>query len=200
MRTTRLTFSWAVIALPIACGGTPSATPPSSPSDRSVELSSQTNVDAPKPVSERTFPDCRASQIEADLKRTPVEVPTSTVDTKKPLLISTTYLALTTDPKGQAAFRSSMTEMIRVLPKTPGLVSFRFATSESCLSARTLAVWKDEVSMMAFVNSPEHHAAMRQINALSRGTSTFAHWEGSLDTAEWEHAASELAAGKGPVM
>ena len=144
------------------------------------------------------YPDCRAAAIEPDLKRTPTQVADAASPPTGDVWISTTYLALTPDPKGQAIFRSLMTDMIRVLPSTPGLVSFRFATSEACLSARTLAVWRDEESLEAFVRSQEHHAAMRQTNTLSRGSSTFTRWLGPIQSAEWARAAQELATQDGP--
>lgn len=151
---------------------------------------------ASSPSPTPSFAGCRADRIEDDLKLTPTAV-NATADPHESLWISTTYLALTTEPSGQAAFRQSMTTLLRVLPKTPGLVAFRFATSESCVSARTLAVWRTAKAMSDFVNSPEHHAAMRQISVLSRGTSTFTHWQGDMATAEWARAAQELATDAG---
>lgn len=144
------------------------------------------------------YPGCQASAIEPDLKPTPTQVVDSTTPPADDVWISTTYLALTPDPQGQAAFRSLMTELLRVLPTTPGLISFQFSTSERCLSARTLAVWKDESSMNAFVRSPAHHAAMRQSNLLSRGSSTFTHWQGPIESANWNYVAEELARQDGP--
>lgn len=178
----RLRFAPILVA---ACGASPPATP------------SSTSPPAPTAASQ-VFPGCHATAIEPDLKPTPTQVVSTAPTAAGDVWLSTTYLALTTDPKGQATFRSLMAELLRVLPTTPGLISFEFSTSESCLSARTLAVWRDEASMNAFVRSPAHYAAMRQTNSLSRGTSTFTRWQGGMASANWNQAAKRLAEQDGP--
>lgn len=176
----RLVIGSMVVA---ACGGAPMPPAPSTTASANAA---------------QAYPGCQAPSIEPDLKPTPTQVVNATATTAGDVWISSTYLALTPDPKGQATFRSLMTELLRVLPSTPGLISFEFSTSESCLSARTLAVWRDEASMNAFVRSPAHYAAMRQSNSLSRGTSTFTRWQGPIGSATWSHAAKVLAEQDGP--
>lgn len=176
----RLVTASMVVA---ACGGAP---PP-------VSIST-----TPPANAAQAYPGCHATAIEPDLKPTPTQVVNAATATSGDVWISSTYLALTPDPKGQATFRSLMADLLRVLPTTPGLISFEFSTSESCLSARTLAVWHDEAAMDAFVRSPAHYAAMRQSNALSRGTSTFTRWHGPIESATWNHAAKVLAEQDGP--
>lgn len=151
------------------------------------------------PAPARSFAECRAERLEPDLRPTPVElVKHGDESAQTSYIITTTYLALSPSPEHQATFRNDMQRMLSVLSATPGLVAFRFATSETCLSARTLAVWKDRESMQSFVHSPEHTAAMGHIDEISRGDSTFADWEGEVSTAEWDHVARELARGEGP--
>lgn len=176
----RFVFASMVVA---ACGAAPTPTPTST---------------ARQPTASNAYPGCHATAVEPDLKPTPTQVVNAASAAKGDVWISSTYLALTPDPKGQATFRSLMAELLRVLPTTPGLISFEFSTSESCLSARTLAVWRDEAAMDDFVRSPAHYAAMRQSNSLSRGTSTFTRWHGPIESATWDHATHVLAQQDGP--
>ncbi len=188
-----LRHAWLVVAGLTACSSNGSSAPSAVPS-----ASSTTSAAEAAEAAKRSFAGCHAEQIENDLRMTPTQMTDLKTVPEGQYFISTTYLALVPDPSGQAAFRRSMTDLLNVLPQAPGLLAFRFGTSESCLSARTLAVWRDEASMRAFVNSPAHHAAMRIISTISRGDSTFAHWPGRLESAEWANVGIELSRQDGP--
>ncbi len=159
---------------------------------------SRTTPSSARSAMTSSFEGCRADRIESDLRMTPIEMIALDDVPEGTYFISTTYLALSSDLEAQSDFREAMGNMMRVLPSAPGLVSYRFGTSQSCLTARTVAVWRDQAAMRAFVNSPEHHWAMRRISSISRGDSTFAHWEGGADSAQWDRVAIELARHDGP--
>jgi heme-degrading monooxygenase HmoA len=113
-------------------------------------------------------------------------------------LLSSTYLKLTTDPKGQKVFRASLQELNGVLATTPGLAAFQLATSEECLTARTLSVWKDEAAMYRFVAADAHAHAVAQISEMSRGGGVVTHWADTEAGATFEKAAVQISAAVGP--
>ncbi len=89
---------------------------------------------------------------------------------------------------------SVMSGINKVLPNTPGLVAYQFATSTECVSARTLAVWDDEVKMGQFVGGEAHANAIKDSRALSRGGGGVTHWQDTETGATWEKAAQHVAA------
>src|SRR5687768_13308 len=99
---------------------------------------------------------CARGGLESDLKASPLAG--ADVDATGKLapgnyVLSSTYLKLSLDPQGQKAFRDAMTRINTILPTQAGLSAFSLATSDECLTARTLSVWKDERSMFAFVGT-----------------------------------------------
>ena len=68
------------------------------------------------------------------------------------------------------------------------------ATSASCGTGRTLAVWRDEAAMLEFVASTAHIEAMTSVSEISTGHSIAIHWTTSDPSSiTWEDAASRLA-------
>ncbi len=94
-------------------------------------------------------------------------------------LFSSTYLRLSTDAAGQQTFQSAFKAISDSLATTPGLVAFQFATSDECLTARTLSVWKDDASMYGFVGGAAHSSAISEMSKLSRGGGVVTHWSGT---------------------
>lgn len=107
-------------------------------------------------------------------------------------VVSTTFLQLR--PDKQQEFEQSVGLMIPVLMSNPGLVGFSLAGSAKCGTARTLAVWRDEAAMMAFVMSDEHLAGVGKAGEYS-STGTVTSWEvprGQIPV-PWEVAAARVA-------
>lgn len=146
---------------------------------------------------------CVRSTLESDLKRygplagPGVDPATGQLEAGS-YLVSSTYLKLTTDPKGQRVFQDSMKGLNAVIPSYPGLAAYLFATSDSCVTARTLSVWKDEVSMYRFVGADAHTSAIARIELISRGGSVVTHWADTEAGANFEKAAQQLGAEVGP--
>jgi hypothetical protein len=113
-------------------------------------------------------------------------------------LVSSTYLKLATDAKGQKAFQDSMKGINAAIPNYPGLSAYQLATSDSCVTARTLSVWKDEASMYRFVGVEAHANAIALIELISRGGSVVTHWADTEAGATFEKAVQQLAVEVGP--
>ena len=63
------------------------------------------------------------------------------------------------------------------LSRETGLLALQLGTSASCGSGRTLAVWKSEEQMYAFVTSPAHLAAMAAARDILMPGYAVTHWE-----------------------
>lgn len=114
-------------------------------------------------------------------------------------VVSSTYLALKGDPAAQKRFGELMGPLSKALQSQAGLLAVQLASSKSCGSARTLAVWKDEESLLGFVMSAPHAEAVASVGNVSRGESVVTSWETSdVEEATWESAAKRLSAQDGP--
>ncbi len=146
---------------------------------------------------------CVRGTLEADLVHAgPLTGPEvdATTGKLKPgaYVLSSTYLKLTTSTKGQAAFQASIKAITAVMDAQPGLAGYQLATSDECLTARTISVWKDEASMYRFVGVQAHADAVAQVSLTSRGGSVVTHWADSETGASFEAAASHVASAVGP--
>lgn len=146
---------------------------------------------------------CVRSTLESDLQRIgalsgPDVDPTTGKLEPGSYLVSTTYLKLTTDAKGQKAFQDSMKGINAAIADAQGLSAYQLATSDSCVTARTLSVWKDEASMYRFVGVEAHANAIAEIELISRGGSVVTHWPDTEAGATFEKAAQQLAVEVGP--
>lgn len=76
-----------------------------------------------------------------------------------------------------------------------GLLGATFGGSGSCGAARTLTIWRDEASLMAFVAGPVHMTAIREALHATRAWET-THWTGSAgaEAPSWDDARARLAA------
>ncbi len=112
---------------------------------------------------------------------------------------SSTYLALAPGDTVNKRFSELMGPIMKEIATQPGLIGWQLAASSSCGSARTLTVWKDEASMLAFVMGPAHSTAMASAHEVSRGGSVVTSWEPkSAAEVSWESAAKQLATTYGP--
>jgi quinol monooxygenase YgiN len=136
---------------------------------------------------------CVRGTIEADGRdSSPLELP------KGQYVISTTYLRLKNSRTTLQQFTALSTPMEAALRRNPGRVKSVTRLSESCNTARTLTVWKDEASMYEFVASPEHAAAMAAVLEVSRGGSIVTHWNDTEAGFTWQKAGASIAADTGP--
>lgn len=111
-------------------------------------------------------------------------------------VISSTYLRLKAGQ--QDRFETLLDPIMADLGARDGLVAISLGGSPKCGTARTLAVWRDDVAMFAFVTGEAHSAAVRAVGEVSRGGSVVTHWSGDQDSASWKSAAEHLAADDGP--
>jgi hypothetical protein len=80
---------------------------------------------------------------------------------------TTVLLQSTTDAAKQMLFGQLVPPIITDVQKAPGFIGFQLGLSSKCHYARTLTVWKDMDSMMAFVMSPNHVNAMSHASQAS---------------------------------
>jgi hypothetical protein len=114
-------------------------------------------------------------------------------------VMSTTYLALRTDMATQNKFGAVLGPILPTLANQPGLLAVVFAKSAHCSTERTLSVWKDEMSMFAFVGTKEHTNAIDNVGVISRGGSAVTSWATTNPAdATWAAAVPHLADGDGP--
>jgi quinol monooxygenase YgiN len=91
-------------------------------------------------------------------------------------VMSATYLKFKPTVATLNTFQTVLDPIEKALPTTEGLIAYELSGSSSCSTARTLAVWRDEASMYAFVASTAHANAMAKGSELSRGGSLTTHW------------------------
>ena len=111
-------------------------------------------------------------------------------------IVSSTYLQL--NPDARHTFDQLIGPVLEDLQTRDGLLALSLGQSEACVALRTLAVWRDDAAMIAFVTSPAHTAAMAGVTDVSRGGSVVTHWAGDEGSARWAVAAEELGAREGP--
>ena len=113
-------------------------------------------------------------------------------------IISSTYLQLRAEPEVRQKFGELMQPIMADLMSRDGLLALSFGDSKQCGTARTLAVWRDDVAMFSFVTGEAHSRAAQSIDALSRGGSVVMHWNGEKSSASWASAMNYLAEAEGP--
>jgi hypothetical protein len=112
-------------------------------------------------------------------------------------IVSSTYLQL--KPDAQQTLEGLLQPVLEDLQTRDGLLALSLGQSEACGALRTLAVWRDDAAMIAFVTSPAHTSAMSRVTDVSRGGSVVTHWLGDATSATWEAAAQELGSVEGPL-
>jgi heme-degrading monooxygenase HmoA len=143
---------------------------------------------------------CTRGTLESDIQTGPLAGPgvDPATGTLLPLpataILSSTYIAIGSGDKTKR-FGEVMGPISEALAKQPGLLAIRTGRSDSCNTARTLTVWKDEESMLAYVVGPAHSAAMMDVGNISRGGSIASHWPAPTNIEEitWEGALALLA-------
>lgn len=167
----------ALVALAVGCGGHP--TPPAAPAPSG----------------------CERSSLEPDLKiMTAWTGPGVVAGAVTPgrYVIATTRLQLRTTDDSRRQFLRVMSGIAGTIDHAPGLVAYQIASSERCAVTRTLTVWRDEVTMDAFVLGHAHAEAISVVGQVSRGGSNTAHWEDTEQGATWDKAQRQIAGGTGP--
>jgi heme-degrading monooxygenase HmoA len=142
--------------------------------------------------------ECNASKLESDLDPTPFMGPGADsagnlqLESGHQYVVSTTYGVPRPGPDGNPvpdSYVQAFGAIQEQLGKQEGLVAYRLSSSESCGSGRTLAVWRSEEEMYAFVVSPAHLNAMTDVNSLLQPGYAVAHYSAS-DAKEMTFAAS----------
>ncbi|HEX8703684.1 MAG TPA: antibiotic biosynthesis monooxygenase [Myxococcaceae bacterium] len=158
---------------------------------------------APPPTPADPLANCTRGSIEPDLTfLAPLGGPALRADgtlTPGRYIVSSTYLAMKPEPQAQQHFGELMGPIRQTLQQQQGLLAIQLGTSESCATARTLTVWKDEESMYSFVTSDAHLAAMSAVGEVSRGSSVVTHWADDENGVSWTKAAQQLGADEGPL-
>lgn len=140
-----------------------------------------------------TAAECERFKLEADFEGLPL---TELQDGE--YVISSTYLQLRAEPEVREKFGELMRPIMTDLATRDGLVALSFGDSQGCGTARTLAVWRDDVAMFGFVTSEAHDRAVQAIDGLSRGGSVVMHWNGDKSSVSWSSAMNYLAEAEGP--
>lgn len=140
---------------------------------------------APDPVGA----DC----VESDFAGAPLAGPGFTEGvysgpTDQPLVASSTVLYIDDAPETATRFEGLMIDMMPDLMTHDGLLGLAFGGSERCGANRTLALWRDEASMMAFVTSAGHSAAMAAAGQIAEPGSRTVHWtlDPATEALTWE--------------
>jgi hypothetical protein len=147
---------------------------------------------------------CDVRTLEADLDATPFMGPgvdpatgELTMEAGSSFVVSSTYGVPERGADGVPTQRyleifSAIQEQLGV---QPGLVALKLASSESCGSGRTLAIWKSEDEMYDFVTSDAHLAAMKEANELLKPGFGVTHWSAtSAEQTSWQEAVKQLSA------
>lgn len=85
---------------------------------------------------------------------------TGLVDAQDSYVVSTTQILPI--PEHNDRFLALVADVGDQLESQPGLVAYALAVEPTCGFARTMSVWRDETSMLAFVGSGAHADAMTQ--------------------------------------
>lgn len=147
-----------------------------------------------------TAAECERFELEPDFEGAPLTGPQVVAGELMPgdYIISSTYLQLRAEPDVRRKFGELMQPIMADLMTRDGLLALSFGDSKRCGTARTLAVWRDDVAMFGFVTGEAHGQAVQAIDALSRGGSVVMHWKGDQGSANWSSAMSYLAEAEGP--
>jgi heme-degrading monooxygenase HmoA len=198
LRFTTLTL--LAFALLQACAGDDKKTA-LSPSAQAgaAAISQAAPASATAPAGADGFEGCTRGAIEADLQSAPLAGPGVQNGELAPgqYVMSSTYLQL--QPEKTARFAELIGPIMADLASREGLLAISLGNAPACSVARTLTVWRDETAMFEFVVGDAHAAAMRAVAEISRGGSVVTHWTGDQSTANWSHAAEQLAADDGPL-
>jgi hypothetical protein len=175
-------------------------------SDRAADGNGQAAADSSSampdasPSEPEPFAGCERSVLESDFEAPPLQG-AGAPDGQLPAgnyIISTTYLTLRQEGPAQMRFGELMGPIAADLAAREGLVAYSLGSSRSCGTARTLAVWRDDMAMIDFVIGPAHAAAVSSVRDVSRGGSIVTHWQGSEATASWTAAVDHAGAYDGP--
>ncbi|MFT3711612.1 MAG: hypothetical protein QM817_28580 [Archangium sp.] len=109
-------------------------------------------------------------------------------------VISSTYIAMKPTAEAQTGFQEVWTPLEKSLATTDGLIAYQTFGSTQCATARTIAVWRDEMAMFQFVGSPLHTAAIQKSTTISRGGGATTHWVDTEAGATLQRSVEQLGA------
>lgn len=113
--------------------------------------------------------------------------------TDQQLIVGVTHATLPEDRDGRALFWAHVNKVEASLPQQPGFVGFAKRAQVFGNQAWTLTFWHDEPSLLAFVRSPAHQAAIRDSATVLAGA-RFARFTVSADELpiDWTRALQAL--------
>ena len=92
----------------------------------------------------------------------------------------TTQIYVREDDPSAAEFDEHVNTIVEELMQSEGLIAYSLGGDPTCGFARTLGVWRDEESMLAFAFSDAHVAAMVVASSLAL-TDRVTHWDITAD-------------------
>lgn len=110
-------------------------------------------------------------------------------------VVGATALLLWPGADAQADFDAYMGPAVAELFAVEGMLGTTMGQSATCRTARTLTVWRDYESMMQYVVSPGHVAAVGAVEALGEAYKTTVFSVGQMDASglDWPRQRAELA-------
>ena len=109
-----------------------------------------------------------------------------------------TYIVSSTQvlvkPEAGADFNELVGQVIAEIEASEGMVAYSLANDTNCGFARTMSVWRDAESMVAFATSDAHANAVARTNEVAI-TGKVTHWAVAADAfpPTWDTAREELA-------
>ncbi|WP_394836548.1 hypothetical protein LVJ94_06530 [Pendulispora rubella] len=157
--------------------------------------SSDSNDNTPPKKTIAELAKCDESDIADDLPWSGVQIDANTGKLREPLpagFVVATTVGWPTD-EGRPVIQQKTIESIQISFTYPGLLAAKFGTSKHCGSGRSLSIWKDEASMMAWVIGKDHRAVMPLATTHTHGWET-THWSSPTNNElpSWDDARGKL--------
>lgn len=111
--------------------------------------------------------------------------------TDAPVVVASTVLYVFEDDEAAfALFGQTVEQVVGALMQADGLLGFALGNSERCTAYRTLTVWRDMASMLAFVVNDAHLAAMEAAPDMAESGSRTVHWtvDPAVEPVDWPSA------------
>lgn len=114
--------------------------------------------------------------------------------TDAPVVASSTVLFINERPDSLARFQTLLIDIEATLMASDGILGVAFGGSVRCGSNRTMTVWRDQASMMRFVVSDAHLAAIEATPEIAGPGTKTVHWmaDPASDAMDWAEGLTRL--------